>query len=281
MIPLDLHRPEWWRQEFRDLSISSEAFRPAQIAVDALKDAGRSIFDRGYSKGRQTALLENAAPLAKAAGRLAEMNLPITFLFLFDQAWQSFYSIHDLLAHVLGADYNMLPAFWAWHIGPGGSGWAPHRDRGRRSLAPDGSPRSITLWIPISEASLENSCIHILPSAHDRTYNTENESIHDAAWAQAVSLPAIPGDFLCWNQALLHWGSKAGPCSTGPRVSMSAEFQCGDDPPFDRPVIQPLASITFDERLLLVAVQMLRYQHMYALSPELKKMAEGIYGNSL
>lgn len=280
MILADIHRPDWWRQEFPDLSISQQTFKPGQVAIDALKEAGRSIWLGGYFKGRQEALLENAGPLAKAAGRLAEMGLPIAFLFLFDQAWQSFYSLHDLLAHILGWDYKALPAFWAWHIRPGGSGWVPHRDRGRRSLAPDGTPLSLTLWIPLSEASLQNSCIYVLPSYHDLTYNTAKETVHDTASPMAVALPAVPGDYLCWNQALLHWGSKAGPCLSGPRISMSAEFQCGDASPLDLPLIQPLSSLTFERRLLLVAVQMLRYRHMHVLSSELQEMAERICDRS-
>ena len=99
-------------------------------------------------------------------------------MFLFDEAWAAFYRQHQLIAMFLGSDYQVMPDFWVWHVDPraGQAGWRPHRDKGRRALAADGSPLSLTMWVPMSEASPLNGCMYILPANRDPVYGTANEA---------------------------------------------------------------------------------------------------------
>ena len=43
-------------------------------------------------------------------------------------------------------------------------------DKGRRALFEDGSPKSLTTWIPLSNATALNGCMYIVPALHDPTF---------------------------------------------------------------------------------------------------------------
>jgi hypothetical protein len=82
------------------------------------------------------------------------------------------------------------------------------------------------------------------------------------------ALPAKPGDFLVWNQAVLHWGSLSSEFAEAPRISMALEFQRGDIAPFREPLLDHETLPTFSERVRLIAMQILQYTHMYGVPPK-------------
>ena len=94
--------------------------------------------------------------------------------------------------------------------------------------------------------------------------------------ASVRALPVEPGDYLIWNQAVLHWGSRSSRLAQGPRISMALEFQRGDVAPFNGPLLPPLTRPGFEARLKLVAKQILQYRHMYPLTPAMQGLAEAI-----
>jgi len=144
---------------------------------------------------------------------------------------------------------------------------------GRKALAADGSPLVVTAWIPLSEATERNGCIRVVPARLDPAYGTAAEDDLSAT-ARARALAASPGDWICWNDALLHWG---GACLPGepPRVSLSMQFQRGDAAPFNRPLLWPLADLEFGRRVQLVAMQLLQYEHFCPLAPVWREFSEG------
>lgn len=231
---------------------------------------------QGYFRSHDDGLTAVARRLGESVKQLVAADWPPVFIFLFDQAWDCFARLHYAIRSLLG-NYRRLPNFWCWHIGPGQSGWKPHRDRGRSSLSKDGRPDSMTVWIPLAQANLGNSCIHVLPIQHDPTYGTDREWVFEIDAAKAVALEVEPGDFIGWNQSVVHWGSAAGPCLNGPRLSISVEFQKADVAPFESPTTSPDAELDFRVRMWLVARQIVQYIHMEPRSPELLSFAERIY----
>ena len=77
----------------------------------------------------------------------------------------------------------------------GEAGWPPHRDKGRQALAADGTPTSLTVWIPLTEATPENGCLYILPTHRDPVYGTDNENKFQGDLPQIRAVPSKPGDF--------------------------------------------------------------------------------------
>src|SRR5581483_4001555 len=146
-----------------------------------------------------------------------------------------------LYRELLGGKYCFLPDFWVWNVDPakGDAGWQPHRDKGRVALFDDGSPKSLTTWIPLSSSTPLNGCMYIVPAMHDMTYGTAEEANWKFDYSSIRALPGEPGDFFIWNQAVLHWGSKTSPRAKESRISIAFEFQRADIPAFNNPLIDP------------------------------------------
>ena len=110
----------------------------------------------------------------------------------------------------------------------------------------------------------------------DPTYGTENDRECKFDYASIRALPAKPGDFFIWNQALLHWGSKSSERGETSRVSLSFEFQRADVKAFNEPLIEPLRLLPFELRLKIIAKQIMQYRQMYAQGPEVERFALGL-----
>ncbi|MBX7199925.1 MAG: phytanoyl-CoA dioxygenase family protein [Rhodospirillaceae bacterium] len=215
--------------------------------------------------------------MVETVRRLSAVSLPPVFGFLFDEFWVPFRKLTPVYQMLLG-NYALLPAFWIWDVEPkrAEAGWAPHRDKGRRSLLPDGSAGAISTWIPLTPATPLNGCMYLVPAQHDQTYNTPDEDRHRFDVQCVRALPGVPGDFFMWNQAILHWGGKTSAYATESRISMSVEYQRGDIPSLQGKLLNPHVVLPFRTRLWLIGLQIMQYKHMYKLLPEVEKLADDL-----
>lgn len=224
------------------------------------------------------------AAMASAVKNMAESGIMPVFAFMYDEFWLMYMKQRHILAHLLGSDYIMLPDFWVWHIDPlkAEGGFPPHRDR-CNEVFPKDRPNSLTVWIPLSNATPDNSCIYIIPTNRDPTYNTTNDSTWDIKFQDIRALPAKPGDVLCWTTSVLHWGSHSNPLSTKPepRISVGVEFQRADVPIYRQPPLNPLILPAFKDRLTLIATQLFTYKGARgSISPELEELVNNLMGRS-
>lgn len=199
---------------------------------------------------------------------LRAKKVPLAFAFVYDAPWRLFASLRPFLTAVLGAGYRALPDFWVWYLPPDDAahGWGPHRDRLRPTVDADGTLASLTVWLPLTDATPLNGCIYVLPAHRDPCFTRRcwDGPDHTTLYApqDIRALPAAAGSLLAWNQNLLHWGGRASVMAEGPRVSVSCEFQRADRSPFSTPWLDPVTAPDFTRRLGLVAKQLLQYQHM-------------------
>jgi hypothetical protein len=206
--------------------------------------------------------------------KLRSLNLPTVFSFIYKDLWCLPQTIAPLVENILGRNFQALQAFWLWRIeGTAGSaqdqqGWQPHRDRDYTSLRADGSPKYLTVWLPISAATPENSCIYVVPAKYDRSYGSARDMSWEFNFQDVRALPAKPGDLLCWNHALLHWGSRAAAHSTSARVSLAFEFAGADARAPENLILKPEHHASFNSRAQLIAGQLKNYLHMYTYPDE-------------
>lgn len=233
----------------------------------------------GYFGDYDEALRDLVASVGQAVFKCLEIGLPPVFCWVYDPAWQCFQRLAPVIEHTLGGKALVLPDFWAWHVDPSKSesGWRPHRDRNFGSLAPDGAPLSLTCWIPLSDANPMNGCMYIVPAHADPHYNSPQAGMHIAAQGfLARALPAAPGEYLIWNQAVLHWGGASSEFASAPRMSIALEFQRAGVPAFNTPLLELSTAPSFEKRLKLIAKQILQYKHMYGFSSQLTGLATAL-----
>lgn len=277
----DLSSAQYWKTLAPTLHVDDRPFileesgrirRECELAEEVIRGTENRLGRDGYF---QLAPLEwgmDLGELATLISGVRKRGLPAVFAFMFDEYWLLMHAVDPLLKHHLGSGYFRLPDFWAYYVGIGhsNSGWAPHRDKGRASLMPDGRPASLTVWIPLTDSTSLNGCIYAVPSYLDPTYGTEREGEFLFHPSSIRALPAAKGSVLGWNQALVHWGGKSSDWAAAPRISVAMEFQRADIPPFQNPVGPALEVPGFEERVRMIAKQLNQYRHMEPPRKELE-----------
>lgn len=244
----------------------------AAKAKDACRD---KLIREGYVHMPAAGLGAPFAAMNDLFDKMVENGFPPVFSFVYDEFWNLKIQLADLLGHFMdGADYAMLPDFWAWRVASGQSGWAPHRDKPANSLFPDRKPKSLTVWLPLNEAHPLNGCMYVLPADRDIYYGVDNAQGFGGKLPDIRALPAQAGDVLAWTQHVFHWGSHAADSHPyPPRMSVAFEYQRLDVPSFNRPLLEPAGMPDFESRLALIAKQVMQYRHMYAFTLDLVEAA--------
>lgn len=273
----ELGNADYWRKRVPAFHVGDEnAWRGArryQYSNEEAADIQGRVEREGYFRLRHDFGLDLGAMAQVIRDQVAD-GIPPVFAFVYDEFWALFQALDPVYGGILG-HYGMLPDFWVWHVdaSQGEAGWKPHRDKGRFSLRADGSPLSLSTWIPLSDATPLNSCMYVVPKDCDPTYGTERETEWLFELPSIRALPATPGDVLMWTQALMHWGSRGSAREEQPRISISFEMQATAVPPFNRPFLPAGKMVPFEMRLPLIGKQILQYRQMHRVDPVLERLA--------
>ena len=268
--------PAFWQNLAPGLHVCDPEFignqRNLNLDAATLTAMDADLLDEGYTRFLPNDWNFEIDKLAQCVESLQAQDLLPVFSFVYDEYWLLFAKLRDALSHVLGDDYQVMPAFWTWCLLPGKEsvGFSPHRDRGRESLFEDGRAKALTIWIALTEATPENGCIYVLPAHLDQTYNSPEEDKWTFSYNDIRARPCPAGTVMCWNQAILHWGARSSRRAQGPRISISVEFQRADVPAFNKPLLPNDSLPPFELRMKLIALQILQYKHLYPLSTEVE-----------
>ena len=160
----------------------------------------------------------------------------------------------------------------------------PHRDRqpedASSSFHDDEQPKFVTQWIALSDATTENSCLHVIPKHCDPGYMDGDNDTEDPlrralpdkqSFQNIRALPRSSGQSVLFTHRIIHWGSRSDADTTHPpRIAISF---VSSDPDFEPPLINPESfsestNPPFRIRLLLVCAQLLIYYQRFELSKE-------------
>ncbi|MCE5316424.1 MAG: phytanoyl-CoA dioxygenase family protein [Parachlamydia sp.] len=261
-----LRNPEFWRRINPFLTITEKGNKNwiKPFAIPDSDAAYEKLCREGYAELIGFLPQDLVDKLHSGIENLKAQGINPCFAFVYDEYWNIYRKLRPLLTRFLGESYYQLPEFWTWYIdkSKGESGWGPHRDRNGPSIFPDGAPKAVTLWIPLTNVSAINGCIHVIPAGKDKHYRDfdASEEDYDTTLGHPIEAPA--GSILMWNSRLVHWGGKSHPEAQESRISIAFEFQRSDVPLFTKPPIKdPRILIPFLKRLHMIANQIRQYEH--------------------
>ena len=194
--------------------------------------------------------------LADAMDALRVAGWPPVAVYAFDATWTVIDRLFEFAEAALGTrDVALEPSCFAWALRPapaesqvripsaeprdaasaadavGANFSLPHRDYSardawtttsddRRLRGDDGEPTLLCVWFPLTDATLDTGCLHVLPRHVDRTWDDPDHPDHlrpaerepggGAALrfspAESRALPAEAGSVCAWAGQTVHWG---------------------------------------------------------------------------
>jgi Phytanoyl-CoA dioxygenase (PhyH) len=238
--------PAYWQALYPAFSVGVEVSPiPDLPPLDAATLAGytRGLEQYGYFCSRAPIAGNLMAPLLGCVEAVRKAGWPPAFAYVYDQLWTLWQSapIAQILTAALGEGYRWIPHGWCHYVQPvrGASGWPPHVD--------GNLPNRMSIWIPLTDATIENGCVYLVPKDMNTAAVGERRELRAASNLQmrellqrSRALPAPAGSLLGWHFRILHWGSTAH--SPGnPRVSLVLEFIGAQEPPIknETPLYDP------------------------------------------
>ena len=116
----------------------------------------------------------------------------------------------------------------------------PHRDFSfDEAHFPDGAPRVCNVWMPLTDATVDNGCLWVVPREFDPMYDQPAHYDHarpaTPAFEKGVTklrfpiaaarpLPCAAGSAIAWHN-VIHWGGACGKRATVPRIAVAATFK--------------------------------------------------------
>ena len=235
----DVVRPEYWIGLCPEMTIGGKAsFERAQ---EPLVDSEAFRRDGYFFQSEVLPAVQTTA-LAATIERLLSHGWPPIFAFVFDEFWGLAWTsaVRGTVASLLGRGPLLMPHVAVHYVEAGGSqGWTPHID------GTSVFDKRLTSWIPLTDATLTNGCIYVVPRSEDVeeavTRFGKSETTHADAMSllqHSRALPAPAGSVLGWAFDVLHWGS-GNLRASAPRVSVAYEWLGADVTPqeYELPLI--------------------------------------------
>ena len=230
--------------------------------------------NRGYFalSEREMELSEDSITvrMAMAIMRLVAYGYPPTMVMVYDEAWILGKRMGTMCETACGphiGDWYVFlvdPANHSYKPGP------PHRDRpaaGASSFHQDDAPKYCSVWLALTEATPQNSCLYFVPKEDDPGYHGDGDAIPSGLhWGNIVAQPLKPGGMLAFSHRVLHWGSKPQPNYQGrPRIALTCAFADSsfEEQYFDHAKCLPFPPLGL--RIGLVAGQQIQYEHLAKL----------------
>jgi ectoine hydroxylase-related dioxygenase (phytanoyl-CoA dioxygenase family) len=177
--------------------------------------------------GRAALAADDARRLAMVIEALVQEGVPPLFVYAFDATWALGSRLAHAIEAALGNRYVLLADAWAFRVepGPDNAGWAPHRGSyvlSRERAAPD----HLNVWVALTDATVDNACMHVVPLDEDPAYPDDLRSHAAAVHARPLPIPA--GAALIWDANVLHSGGRSSARALGPRISVTFTLRRAD-----------------------------------------------------
>jgi len=276
--------PAYWEELNPDLSVrgsrTTTLVEAAPLDSQCQEEFLAEYAKEGYFQTEPMLMTSTTERMRQCVEVLRKEGWPPVFALVYDLFWLAARgpSLVRLLSAILGPAYKQVSHVWVYYIYPrrGATGWRPHTDGLRK--------RRINVWIPLTDATLDNGCMYIIPRdlaprgvegpiLKQKSFNlTEVQALLQSS----RSLPARAGEYLAWDDDVIHWGStclQAG----DPRISIAFEFigEQVDSEDHELPLLDAHDSLpTFAQRLNVIGKGILTYPKFEALLSRYKKLGQ-------
>lgn len=253
---------DFWREFAPSLTVSDAPGKtlpaPREHAVD-MKLRTRLVHE-GYLHIKNSIETSKLPKMADAMERLRDIGLPPAFIGIYDEPWSLCAQMRTLMDHLFESEAVLVPDFWGWVIRSGEAGFSPHRDRPDGAIEADGQPITLTVWMPVTQASPENGCISVYPANYDEGYLSQSAQ-PELILQNIRAVPAEPGDIVLWTGRTIHWGGACSEFSAHNRISIAWEFQNRFKPSVADFTMENYPDINFPTRLGLISRQIGFYKN--------------------
>ncbi len=225
--PDDLFDPSWWRGLAPGLSVSEvldlASIAPRVPTPEQSRDLVSAMRKNGFFAVRELLPLARMTAIREGIESIRAQFGHEIFVLLYDEVWRTLAELSRILELVVGSGYRAVPLPYVNYVPPGGAGFDAHRDRHGDALTAEGLPNTVTAWISLTGATPERACLSVLPAWLDPNFpeRLERGEVPDLRDIRALSVPA--GSLICFNQALLHWGTRNSDVEA--RVSFAFELE--------------------------------------------------------
>jgi len=258
---------EFWRRLAPDLTISdAQPVSVAAIDAGARSKMRIKLVNDGFLKVPPIQQRDVHGKIAKAMNRIAQAGLPTAFIGVYDEVWTLLADLQPAIDTILDGHAALVPNFWANHSVDMATGLGASRRRGGNGVFKDGTPKNITVWMPLTPATPDNGCVYVVPAGQDRNYGKPERA--DAALPGIRALPAMPGETLIWTGETYHWQARPERGNRdGALLSLTWEFQHSETEPLEEMVLDSYPYMPFETRLGLLARQMPRSFKAFSRQP--------------
>jgi hypothetical protein len=236
----------YWKSLYPAFSVGDESSaQPRANALTASQYARLTdhLARRGYFHAESVLESQTIDAMRGCVEAVRSAGWPPVFAYVYDQFWTIWRlaPIKQMVQAGLGEGYRLISHPWCHYVNPvaGASGWPPHVDG---NLA-----NRLSVWIPLTDATLDNGCIYLVPGDQNFARIGELRELKSATNLQlrelmqrGRALPASAGSIMGWHFRILHWGSVA---SGGghPRISTVMEFIKAEEAglPSEMPLFDP------------------------------------------
>lgn len=260
--------PEFWRRLAPELTISdAQPTAAIEHSNGQINREKMRLVNDGFVRLKQPGFKVKMDQISSAMDRIVNAGLPAAFIGVYDETWTIIAQLQDVIDGMFDGKSAMVPDFWASHTVSSASLTAG-RKRAGKGIYEDGTPKNVTVWIPVTDATPENGCVYVVPAGQDRNYGKPNPERADASLSGIRALSAQAGDALIWTGETYNWQARPDRHGDdGALMSLNWEFQCRETAPIDGLLVDSYPYVPFETRLALLARQMPLHRRDFSASP--------------
>uniref|UniRef100_A0A7S4U7R1 Uncharacterized protein n=1 Tax=Guillardia theta TaxID=55529 RepID=A0A7S4U7R1_GUITH len=263
---------QWWRSETRPdkwsevvdhvLAVSCSLSSLSRGEDSWIEEADivplrESLLGKGYFLSPESQETNLPALILTGMRSLRRAGVPTFYIWMYDEPWKVMLRLWEAAEKLIGGPCVLEPTFAAYHLdyhkaGESGNRYVgtnfslPHRDYTYSdSYDSSGQPKVVTIWVPVSDVTLENGCMYVVPKEFDANFDRDDVMQHmwvqQSGWLAGKSflsfplagvLPLAPvraGTAMGWMGNTIHWGCQCHrTCSSNPRASIAWVFKRAD-----------------------------------------------------